>query len=70
MMIIIKRCWTLYKVDLVGSVLMLGLMKNSRKSPGIIKLRVLESQIPGEIPSQCNPLTTQPQMRFVKRWLR
>ena len=24
----------------------------------------------GAIPSQCNPLTTQPQMRFVKRWLR
>ena len=24
----------------------------------------------GEIPSQCNPLTAQPQMRFVKRWLR
>ena len=24
----------------------------------------------GKIPSQCNPHTTQPQIRFVKRWLR
>ena len=34
------------------------------------KLGILGSQIPGEIPSQCSPLTTQPQMRFVKKWLR
>ena len=34
------------------------------------KLGVLGSQILGETPSQCNPLTTQPHMRFVKRWLR
>ena len=36
----------------------------------IKKLRVLKSQILGEIPSQCSPLTTLPQMRFVKKWLR
>ena len=52
------------------SVLMLRLLKSYRKSPGTIKLGVLGSQILVETPSQCNPLTTQPQMRFVKRWLR
>ena len=31
---------------------------------------VLGKQIPGEITSQCNPLTTQPQMRLLKKWLR
>ena len=46
------------------------LLKIQRNSPKIIKLGVLGSQILGEIPSQRNPLTTQPQMRFVKRWLR
>ena len=53
-----------------GSVLMLRLPKSWRKSCGTIKHGVLGSQILGGIPSQCNPLTTQPQMRFVKRWLR
>ena len=53
-----------------GSVLILRTLKNKRKSPGITKLGVLGSQIPGEIPLQCSPLTTQPQMRFVKKWLK
>ena len=53
-----------------GNVLMLKLPKNYRKSLGITKLGVLGSQIEIEIPSQCSPLTTQPQMRFVKKWLR
>ena len=40
------------------------------KIPGITNLGVLEILIQGETPSQCSPLTTQPQMRFAKKWLR
>ena len=36
----------------------------------IMMLGVLGSQIPGVIPSHYSPLTTQPQMRFMKKWLR
>ena len=50
--------------------LMLRLLRNERKSPVTTKLGVLGSLIQGETPSQCSPLTTQPQMIFVKKWLR
>ena len=40
------------------------------KIPGITNLGVLGSLIHGETPSQYNPLTTQSQMRFEKKWLR
>ena len=40
------------------------------KYPETIKLGVLGSTILGETPSQSSPLTPQPQMRFVKKWLR
>ena len=44
--------------------------KKLEKYPRILKLGVLGTQILGEIPLQCNPLTAQPHIRFVKRWLR
>ena len=50
--------------------LMLRLQKKMRKSPEIKEIGVLGSPIQGETHSQCSPLTTQPQMRFVKKWLR
>ena len=50
--------------------LMLRLLKNYRKSPRIIKLGVLGSQIPEEIALQYSPLITQPEMILVKKWLR
>ena len=46
------------------------LLKSYSKSPEIIKLGVLESQILGETSSPSNQHTTQSQMIFVMRWLK
>ena len=49
---------------------MLRLLRSWRKSPEIIKLGALGSQILGETLLQCNPHINQPQMRFVKKWFK
>ena len=53
----------------MGSLLMLRLLRSWRRSPKIIMLRAQGSQILGETLLYYNPHTTQPQMRFEKKWL-
>ena len=53
-MIIIKSYWIRSKVFLMGSVLMLRLLRNWRKSPEIIKLGELGSHMLGKTLLHCD----------------